>query len=67
MTMNATQSLAFAIPRVKHGGGSIMIRGHFSATGTLVRAESTMNDTKPVYVVQVKPAPGCMLLSMTMT
>ena len=39
---------AGTIPTVKHGGGSLMLRGCFSATGTgrLVRIEGQMNRAK---------------------
>jgi hypothetical protein len=37
-----------APPTVKHGGGSIMLSGHFSAAGTvkLVRIEGMINGAK---------------------
>ena len=34
------------IPKVKYGGGSIILWGCFSATGKLVRIEAKMNSAK---------------------
>ena len=37
------QHLSNTIPTVKHGGGSFMLWGCFSATGRLVRIEGKIN------------------------
>ena len=52
------------IPTVKHGGGSMMLWGHYSEAGRLVRIEAKMNGAKYREILDENLLQGAQDLSL---